>query len=188
MPFAALGLSPALCSSLGRLGYAQPTPVQTGSIPVVLSGSDLEGRRRRAREHAGGPVEIGAPAASATVDGIALRVPILSQPTWALRPRWTGELADVLRAVEMATGVDRAELLTKTRRQSASATRRLALLVWTRELHRPAIEMARALGLSSSSAAGLISSASSSAREAAAALSQRLRDGAMEEERSVQGQ
>ena len=44
MPFAALGLSPALCSSLGRLGYTQPTPVQTGSIPVVLSGSDLLAR------------------------------------------------------------------------------------------------------------------------------------------------
>jgi len=44
MPFAALGLSPALCSSLGRLGYTRPTPVQTGSIPVVLRGSDLLAR------------------------------------------------------------------------------------------------------------------------------------------------
>src|SRR5688572_16753819 len=44
MPFAALGLSPGLCTSLGRLGYAQPTPVQVGSIPVVLSGSDLLAR------------------------------------------------------------------------------------------------------------------------------------------------
>ena len=44
MPFAALGLSPVLCTSLGRLGYTQPTPVQAGSIPVVLSGSDLLAR------------------------------------------------------------------------------------------------------------------------------------------------
>ena len=44
MPFATLGLSPALCTPLARLGYTQPTPVQLESIPVVLSGSDLLAR------------------------------------------------------------------------------------------------------------------------------------------------
>ena len=41
MPFLKLGLSPSLCTPLARLGYTQPTPVQTQSIPVVLSGRDL---------------------------------------------------------------------------------------------------------------------------------------------------
>jgi ATP-dependent RNA helicase RhlE len=41
MPFAALGLSPSLCTPLARLGYATPTPVQVKSIPIVLTGKDL---------------------------------------------------------------------------------------------------------------------------------------------------
>ncbi|MDH4065065.1 MAG: DEAD/DEAH box helicase [Acidobacteriota bacterium] len=44
MPFVTLGLSPSLCNPLARLGYTQPTPVQTQSIPVVLSGRDLLAR------------------------------------------------------------------------------------------------------------------------------------------------
>jgi ATP-dependent RNA helicase RhlE len=44
MPFSTLGLSPVLCTPLARLGYTQPTPVQTESIPIVLSGRDLLAR------------------------------------------------------------------------------------------------------------------------------------------------
>src|SRR5690242_17875882 len=44
MPFQALGLSPSLCAPLAKLGYAQPTPVQLKSIPIVLTGSDLLAR------------------------------------------------------------------------------------------------------------------------------------------------
>jgi ATP-dependent RNA helicase RhlE len=41
MPFASLGLSPSLSNPLARLGYTVPTPVQTKSIPIVLTGRDL---------------------------------------------------------------------------------------------------------------------------------------------------
>ena len=44
MPFQALGLSPSLCAPLAKLGYAQPTPVQLKSIPIVLTGADLLAR------------------------------------------------------------------------------------------------------------------------------------------------
>jgi ATP-dependent RNA helicase RhlE len=44
MPFSSLGLSPALCTPLARLGYARPTPVQRESIPVVLDGRDMLAR------------------------------------------------------------------------------------------------------------------------------------------------
>ena len=44
MPFAALGLSPSLCTPLVRLGYTTPTPVQARSIPIVLTGRDLLAR------------------------------------------------------------------------------------------------------------------------------------------------
>jgi ATP-dependent RNA helicase RhlE len=44
MPFVSLGLSPALCTPLVKLGYTTPTPVQTQSIPKVLAGGDLLAR------------------------------------------------------------------------------------------------------------------------------------------------
>jgi len=44
MPFSTLGLSPTLCTPLAGLGYAQPTPIQTEAIPIVLRGSDLLAR------------------------------------------------------------------------------------------------------------------------------------------------
>src|SRR5262245_4498706 len=42
--FAALGLSPTLCGSIAQLGYAQPTPIQAVSIPLILSGDDVLAR------------------------------------------------------------------------------------------------------------------------------------------------
>src|SRR5262245_15542139 len=46
MSFTATGLSEALASPLARLGYAQPTPVQSQAIPIVLGGRDLVARAR----------------------------------------------------------------------------------------------------------------------------------------------
>jgi ATP-dependent RNA helicase RhlE len=44
MPFLKLGLTPTLCTPLATLGYTQPTPIQSASIPLVLSGADLVAR------------------------------------------------------------------------------------------------------------------------------------------------
>jgi len=44
MSFSNLGLTPSLCLPLARLGYEQPTPIQTRAIPVVLTGTDLFAR------------------------------------------------------------------------------------------------------------------------------------------------
>ncbi len=44
MPFSKLGLTPSLCTPLVGLGYRQPTPVQSASIPLVLAGSDVVAR------------------------------------------------------------------------------------------------------------------------------------------------
>jgi len=41
MPFASLGLSPALARAVTQRGYAQPTPVQAAAIPLMLAGRDL---------------------------------------------------------------------------------------------------------------------------------------------------
>jgi ATP-dependent RNA helicase RhlE len=42
--FSELGLSPTACTSLARLGYQTPTPIQTEAIPLVLTGVDLLAR------------------------------------------------------------------------------------------------------------------------------------------------
>src|SRR5215831_18781485 len=44
MSFSQLGLTPSLCLPLARLGYEQPTPIQTRAIPAVLTGNDLLAR------------------------------------------------------------------------------------------------------------------------------------------------
>ncbi|CAM3525237.1 DEAD/DEAH box helicase [Paracidovorax anthurii] len=41
MPFAALGLSPALVQAAAAQGFTTPTPVQAEAIPAVLQGRDL---------------------------------------------------------------------------------------------------------------------------------------------------
>src|SRR5437762_5751518 len=42
--FSQLGLSPAVCAPLARLGYDTPTPIQAKAIPAILSGVDLLAR------------------------------------------------------------------------------------------------------------------------------------------------
>ena len=44
MSFSGLGLAPSLCIPLRTLGYTEPTPVQTASIPLALRGADLLAR------------------------------------------------------------------------------------------------------------------------------------------------
>ena len=41
MPFASLGLSPALARAATELGFTVPTPIQTEAIPAVLRGADV---------------------------------------------------------------------------------------------------------------------------------------------------
>ena len=41
MPFASLGLPPALLRGVRAAGYHTPTPVQQRAIPLVLEGVDL---------------------------------------------------------------------------------------------------------------------------------------------------
>ncbi|HEX2204686.1 MAG TPA: DEAD/DEAH box helicase, partial [Longimicrobium sp.] len=42
--FAGLGLDPEVLAALEALGYEEPTPIQTETIPILLSGSDVIGR------------------------------------------------------------------------------------------------------------------------------------------------
>ena len=44
MPFASLGLSPALAAAAAAQGFQSPTPIQTEAIPAILRGTDLLGQ------------------------------------------------------------------------------------------------------------------------------------------------
>ncbi len=44
MPFASLGLAPALVQALQACGYTEPTPIQTAAIPPALKGRDVLSR------------------------------------------------------------------------------------------------------------------------------------------------
>ncbi|MFY3383080.1 DEAD/DEAH box helicase [Paracidovorax sp. MALMAid1276] len=43
MPFASLGLSPALAHAAAQAGFAEPTPIQAAAIPPILAGADVRG-------------------------------------------------------------------------------------------------------------------------------------------------
>ena len=43
MPFAPLGLSPALLRAVRARAYTAPTPIQTAAIPAALAGRDVLG-------------------------------------------------------------------------------------------------------------------------------------------------
>jgi len=43
MPFQSLGLGPNITRAIRETGYAEPTPIQSGAIPIVLSGHDTVG-------------------------------------------------------------------------------------------------------------------------------------------------
>ncbi len=46
MPFASLGLMPALASAAADQGFLAPTPIQAAAIPPILRGADVQGEAR----------------------------------------------------------------------------------------------------------------------------------------------
>lgn len=42
--FASLGLSPAVLEAIGRMGFAEMSPIQAASIPLILAGHDVVGQ------------------------------------------------------------------------------------------------------------------------------------------------
>jgi superfamily II DNA/RNA helicase len=42
--FAALGLDPSILAALTALGYEEPTPIQTETIPALIAGKDVLGQ------------------------------------------------------------------------------------------------------------------------------------------------
>ena len=42
--FAPLGLSEKLCETVARLGFEEPTPIQSAAVPELIKGGDVLGQ------------------------------------------------------------------------------------------------------------------------------------------------
>jgi len=51
--FKDMGLSPAVVKSLEEMGFEEPSPIQTRTIPLILQGGDLIGQAQTHRENGG---------------------------------------------------------------------------------------------------------------------------------------
>jgi hypothetical protein len=142
---------------------------------IVLSGGDLERRRAVARVAACNPVELAAPKVHRIGAESVVQTPVVVPPQCPLRSTWTGSPLAVVTTVARGLGLSDDVVRSRTRIRAVTAARRLALLVWCGELSRPNLEMARALGISASSACGLCARASADERLLAARLALELR-------------
>jgi hypothetical protein len=142
---------------------------------IDLSGGDMQKRRRASRVEAGAPLEIGTPVVSSDEGVLRVVAPIDPDRACTRPPAWRGEPVEALQLVARAAETSLVELRSRSRVRRVTRARRLALLVWTRELQRSAAELTRTLVISSSSAAELIAGASSADVATASMLATELR-------------
>jgi hypothetical protein len=161
----------------GRLQFHEMVMARSADARrVELSGGDMQHRRRTMRSAMRGPVELASPKVTPEGDDVRVHAPAAALAGCCVRPAWRGEANTLLCAAARATDTTVSELQSLSRRRHITNARRVALVAWARELHRPTIELARALGLSGSSAAELIASAPPAIRIAARSLAISLRD------------
>ena len=111
--------------------------------------------RRRLRLSVGTAVEPGThelDLASHTVHS----APILSAAPVLLHVKWNGSVHDAVAQVALSRGLPYSSMSSSTRLRRVTSARRLALLVWTRFLRRPANQMAAALQISTAAASDLL--------------------------------
>jgi hypothetical protein len=143
---------------------------------IELSGGDMANRRREVRATTQVPIEIATPRVALEHGIPRVQFPALEPPSAAEPyPAWPGDPGTALALFAHVTRIELADLQSRSRSRRLSHLRRLALLTWTLELRRPASQLTRLLGLSSSSASELVRTASASARATAVALGRELR-------------
>jgi len=172
-----LGLS--LCGfaadATGRDAFHALTVARSSECrSLQLSGGDLDVRRRRARAELNGPVELVNPELSQRDGGFDVKTRVFVPPSCLVRGAWPGSARTLLLFAERALGVSIFELCCRSRGLAIARARRLVVLTWALYLHRPCVEIARELGVASSSVAELIASADRAAHEQAANMATML--------------
>jgi len=125
-----------------------------------LCGDDDLRARRLVREAVGAPVELSTSFVGPPGDRSVRRL-VLAGPDTPVHISQAPAPIELLGSVSRVTGVPLDELRSRSRRRQVTDARRVALFAWNRHFGRPAIELARVLGLSSSSASELLATATS---------------------------
>lgn len=125
--------------------------------------------RRTVRAAVAAPVELSTPFVRSTGDPSVERLMVATPNTPIHIPR-APEPMNLLRTVSRVTRVPLEELRSRSRRQQVTDARRVALFAWNRHFGKPAIELARVLGISASSASELLATATSGVARRAAAV------------------
>lgn len=136
----------------------------------VLSGSGVRAARRLERAARSQPVEMESPTDNEQQGERSLQVSVLAAPESVDEDYSNYSVLSVLRVAANISGITVDLLRSRRRTRPLVEGRRLALLIWSRERRRPTLEMARALGLASSTAAQLIGTASVRSRVQAVRL------------------
>jgi hypothetical protein len=168
-PWLDVGAGLALCgfdsSPRGRGEFHDFVRAAASDRRDTTWGEDSVARvRTEVRSVLRAPVEIG------VRSGRSPRYAVLARPNTAMRGG--GSLCSVRQVIKAAAReffLAEDDMRSTSRRRDIVAARRLALLVWSRELGRPQAEMAAALGLSDSAASQLLGRTSAVAELAARA-------------------
>jgi hypothetical protein len=126
----------------------------------LMSGDGMPQHRARARLDAQAPVEVGTPTVAVKAGRRTMVVPTIVPADCHMRRNAKSTTASVISAVARAVGISTGALRSSRRVSDVVSGRRLALLIWVRHLDRPAVQMARALGIAGSTASELLASAS----------------------------
>jgi hypothetical protein len=139
-----------------------------------FTGANLQSSLREARSRHSLPVEIASPRVGVADAHFEQRIELIVPASCPARPSWSAGPHFVLREVARATGVSEADLRSRSRTHRVAGARRQTMLVWVHGLSRPAIEMARALGISSTAASDYLRRSSKHEREEAYAIAHAL--------------
>ncbi len=146
-----LGLCGFSSSPSGRLAFHDFVRAEASrERDAILSALGLNRHRARIRRELGAPVEICSPQTKGSGEPLRLEVDCLNEVQ--LRCRREIAIQEVITRVAASARVHVAEMTRRTRRADVVRARRLALILWVCELGHPQIAMARALGISASTA------------------------------------
>jgi len=173
---AGLRMSCFSCDASGRLAFDTFVRERAGEPRNGLLCGDGDARARRTvRAAVAAPVELSTPFVGWSGEPEVQRL-VIAAPNTPIHIPCSPEPMDLLRTVSRVTGVPLEELSSRSRRRPVSDARRIALFAWNRHFGKPAIEIARSLGISPSSASELLATATQGvARRAAAVVQAHLR-------------
>jgi REP element-mobilizing transposase RayT len=141
-------------SPAGRRAFASMVRERSGDPRLAAFADEPAQVRVRARREVNVAVRVSS--GRVTTDGEAQSAEIFIARSAAARPRWGGDVADVLEQVAQHVRLPLSRILGPSRAWELVDARALAMAVWVYELGRPQSELAAALGVGSSTASRLL--------------------------------